>query len=514
MQHTIRRAAALCGAFLVAAVAAAVPAATGAPQPEHAAIVNGNRVTAEEFAARWPFIVAVVTPDGGTQYDAQFCGGTLIDDEHVLTAAHCIETFPGTQATARSVAVVARQRVLSDSNMGSGETGARRVADVFVHPSFSENAGKGYRFDVAVLRLAAPVAGASTIALVQPGEAALWGGGAGGVDAAVAGWGNTDPRGDSDPSLAFPRELREAVVPMRSDASCGSTTGGGYGTAFERESNICAGTLQSGRTLGVDSCQGDSGGPLVVSAPDGSLRQAGVTSWGEGCAERNFGVYARLDALRSWIDSIPGATDGAAADGGPNNLQAVENPRRVSAGFERVTLAWDPPATGTAPERYAVWRRTGSGGESSDELVGITSRTTYSARVGARRTAGGATWNVRALDASGSNGESRVFSAGPKPDTAAPSRPGMVRLLRGTRSSLLVRWGAATDPQSGVGGYELQHRVASRGRWSSTRRIARGLLYAGIGRLPAGTRIQVRVRAIDDAGSRGPWRASSFVTRR
>jgi trypsin len=59
---------------------------------------------------------------------------------------------------------------------------------------------------------------------------------------------------------------------------------------------VCAGL----NTGGKDSCQGDSGGPLV----DSSKRLIGIVSWGNGCALANYaGVYARVGALRTWIDS-------------------------------------------------------------------------------------------------------------------------------------------------------------------------------------------------------------------
>jgi len=62
---------------------------------------------------------------------------------------------------------------------------------------------------------------------------------------------------------------------------------------------LCAG-LKAG---GKDSCQGDSGGPLIVSDGSSGWLQAGVVSWGFGCAQPNlYGVYARVSQFKNWID--------------------------------------------------------------------------------------------------------------------------------------------------------------------------------------------------------------------
>ena len=124
------------------------------------------------------------------------------------------------------------------------------------------------------------------------------------------------------------------------------------------------------------------------------------------------------------------------------------------------------------------------------------------------------TWNVRPLDAGGSNGPSATTQAGPLPDTVAPTAPGAVVLVRSAPSALVVRWTAAADRQTGIATYQVQRRIVDRTRFATVEFDGRVPSALRIARLPNGAQVQVRVRAIDGAGNAGAWRTSaSFMTR-
>ncbi|MFI0466792.1 MULTISPECIES: S1 family peptidase [Saccharopolyspora] len=251
-----RRLARLAGVAAIA-VAGLTTASVAQAQPSDVSpfIVGGE----DANIADHPFTVALVTPDG-----QQFCGGSLVAPDKVLTAAHCTV---GSQPT--DINVVSGRTVIS-----SDEGTVSKVTNVWVHPEY-QDAAQG--FDVSVLTLEAPVQEApiELATADDPGYAPD-------SQATILGWGNTTEGGQQADNL------QKATVPVVSDETCS----GAYGE-YNKDAMVCAGVPEGG----VDTCQGDSGGPMVV---DNKL--IGVTSWGEGCARPGKpGVYARVGAYHDDI---------------------------------------------------------------------------------------------------------------------------------------------------------------------------------------------------------------------
>jgi secreted trypsin-like serine protease len=247
-------------------------------------IVGGASVP----AGKYPFQVAIMDKRYGDKgFKRQFCGGSLIDAWHVLTAAHCVARRDKTNPV--NLRVIVGITIL---NRRQGEL--RQVANVTVHPDYN---GKSMRNDVAVLRLAEPIdlSAFPPIKLINSGDEGLE---APGTLLTVIGWGSirkhvAGKKKNKPPK--YSHGLREVRVPVVADDACAHDYGTKRGMKVSTDVMICAGQA------GLDSCAGDSGGPLFATTPDGYV-QVGIVSWGSGCAApQRPGVYTRVSAVADFI---------------------------------------------------------------------------------------------------------------------------------------------------------------------------------------------------------------------
>jgi secreted trypsin-like serine protease len=281
----------------------AAPQATADNQPTK--ITDGKAVP----NGKYPFMVALLDKrnPGSSAFHDQYCGGTLIEKDRVLTAAHCFfdpNTGDPAFVSLKVLKVIVGRTVLTTTSQGQ----VRSVNRVFIHPKYNPKAqGSGFsNYDAAVLALSRPVSGIAPIKLASSKQNYLE---KPGRKATVAGWGRTTEVPACKPSNSqpfFADRMLEAQVPIVSDSS-----------ADQLYENICRFSgLRSTYTpplmvaaggTGTDTCQGDSGGPLFVAqASSANYVQIGITSFGPGCGpERYPTAYTELNArpIASFISS-------------------------------------------------------------------------------------------------------------------------------------------------------------------------------------------------------------------
>lgn len=251
------------------------------PTPVHAQVATPEIVGGSVAKpGKWPFVVSLVYRNTSSNLDAAFCGATLISPRDVLTAAHCL-------GETKKVDIRNMQLLVGTQDLS---TGGRRVEiqSATRHPSFDP---VSYDSDVAVLRLKAPITDIKPVAYIDSSEAEQQYASPG-TKAKTLGWGNTSS--DDGPGV-WPSQLMQVNVPLMTNAACQGFSG------FEgvTERMLCAGYKKGGK----DACQGDSGGPLFVfDKPGKRYLQAGIVSWGYGCAQpKEPGVYARVSQFGPWI---------------------------------------------------------------------------------------------------------------------------------------------------------------------------------------------------------------------
>ncbi|XP_052431871.1 chymotrypsin-like protease CTRL-1 [Carassius gibelio] len=248
-----------CLALVASALGCGVPEIK--PQTIGSRIVNGQNA----ISGSWPWQVSLQKANG-----FHFCGGSLINENWVLTSAQC------------AVVVNSDRVILGEHNRDSNDEPIQieLVSKVITHPLFNRAT---FNNDIALLKLSSPVTLTPRIspvclpesnARIVPGTRCF-----------TTGWGQTA-------STSRPLVLQQTVIPIISLALCRQT----WGQNRITDAMICAGSF------GSSSCQGDTGGPLVCESSGVWTLVGSVSQERSTCDPRFPAVFTNISQLRSWIN--------------------------------------------------------------------------------------------------------------------------------------------------------------------------------------------------------------------
>ncbi|XP_075912997.1 chymotrypsin-like elastase family member 2A [Petromyzon marinus] len=233
-------------------------------------IVNG----VEAAPHTWPWQASLQAQTGTGWYHV--CGGSLVQQQWVMTAAHCIQ------------ADRVYRMVLGKHNLRINEPAQfeSTIALSVVHPSWNNHPTRG--FDIALMKLssAAPLSEQIKLAVLPRVGQELWDN----VTCMATGWGLLASDGK------FPSVLQEAKLPFVNYSTCSQQEWWWYGV---NTNLICAGDDHA-------VCNGDSGGPLSCQEPNGSWVVYGITSFGhKNCSVfHKPSVFTRVSAYTDWVSQV------------------------------------------------------------------------------------------------------------------------------------------------------------------------------------------------------------------
>ncbi len=238
-------------------------------------VVGGDEVTNPNS---WPWMVALIDSRATSNYDGQFCGGSLIDSKWIVTAAHCLFDGNGNKLNPSIINVLLGTHDLTDGGIRMG------INRYIIHPDYNPSRNSSeLGSDIALIELKQSI-DLPTIEIAEDSEDLT------GKDVFALGWGYqyfTNDRYDG-----APEKLQQVSIPIISNQECNDA----YSTyGF----NITEDMLCAGVKIYKNGSVGDSGGPLVIQDEQG-WKLVGITNWG---MPHLFGVYTKVSNFQNFLSN-------------------------------------------------------------------------------------------------------------------------------------------------------------------------------------------------------------------
>ncbi|KAF5923510.1 hypothetical protein HPG69_006681 [Diceros bicornis minor] len=253
---------------------------------QYSRIIGGMEAEVGEF----PWLVSIQARNN------HFCGGTIMNEWWIVTAAHCLsseELFPGDLSV-----------VMGTNNLNSQSLEIKMVTSIVLHKDFARLTMDN---DIALLLLDSPITFnglKEPICVPRHFSLSAW------HECWVAGWGQTQ----TDDENSMKAELMKVPMIIKDWEECLKE--------FPKltRNMLCAGY----KNESYDACQGDSGGPLVCTKGSGKKwYQLGIISWGRSCGKKNIpGIYTLLENYNFWVKKV------SELEGRPFNAEKMRAPSK------------------------------------------------------------------------------------------------------------------------------------------------------------------------------------------
>uniref|UniRef100_A0A914XTU7 Peptidase S1 domain-containing protein n=1 Tax=Plectus sambesii TaxID=2011161 RepID=A0A914XTU7_9BILA len=282
----------------------------------------------------FPWVISIRLRSSGVH----ICAGTLISDQFVLTAGHCMYKSNGVKRRPSDFFIVVGAHRLNLRGLEESWLFAR---EIHIHPSYRSPLVRKWSHDLAIVELRSehPYLKSGRPACLPTSQAPIPN-----ERCIVLGWGQTE-------TSRYSNVLQIAVAPIVRTDICNAAQ---YWDRYVDETMMCAGIVRSINRDGSGACQGDSGGPLLCQK--GAFNQwtlYGIVSWGPVLCGEKPGVYTNLVEFGDWIRAVIRKNGGHLYEVRDGSWKSEFLPRKLTP-FHNHTSSHEsstppPPCDGSKP---------------------------------------------------------------------------------------------------------------------------------------------------------------------